>query len=978
MNGVMSSTFLLFRDSLKEVILGDLYIPRTHLASTRVGQRSYFIWTKLERKPRSQVNQKSESETSANTEKPEPQSLEKERVGLMKRMLEAHSRKLTTLDLRDFLRGNNPRNFVFILTGRAFRKLRMLHEELKLPWFGQIPSSDLLAPPSSPSLSPVTTETPVLTEPLSPIFSSRTTTLRSPPRQDIRPPSSPSTSLATTPIQHIPSPGCSEERSDSFWIPLSEAPTEGTPHETFESSNTQHDESELSVSTISSQSKQRREKDDTLKQDLGGLVGRYQLEPYEDTVAASIIFGALQSNIPEPAPVQTFWAIPTTFFSERSSWMSASSLSIQLPSRTFARIQEQLQSSAIRRKKPVRNPVGPPLQAIRAAQAGTVSTRFPFPARQAVVKSPKKTRKSSKRDVGMRLQSFTTSDRFGSHLSGLYPPNARLPIGTVKTRDVFWLFGTEDTTGRRGRLQGLRVRAVLPPQEYRPPTPLSKHLAEPLRRLGLPVPVDSSDDSSDEEGTGKYESGKLRLQPSARTVKNSSGDLKEISITIPSVPTAQPVDKSSRFLASWVRKKAPPSVVPKPWGSFSRVEMTDAMEPLLNTNARGVLRFKPLLPTPLEDSADVYETSETSRASPPIQTMPLADVSHAESQALGQTATSLHFHPQFAFPTRSSYAGPPSSTRLPGLSQVVPEKSCLRPMPWGHTSETSISSEPPLAVPSGMFPATSRLAHKGLIPATNQELMLLTVVIEKRHGPSQYPEDREPKRRLQGGDRDIPLPRRISSSNQYLLQGLFAEEDVAEPKKDDEETKTDTIINVTPIIRKRQSIDMTHEDKASDNTAESIPLLMNGTGSGNETLRESGRGNGTINLTELSPMHDNPTKSTSEKRTEKDEEDDFEPSDGIIIEHELIRLSLFEFLLRNTKVYARMSPEDKTSLIASLKDLPGAPAIGMCGDGPNDCGALRAADVGVSLNDATASVAAPFTAKSKSVQGCVDILREGE
>lgn len=39
--------------------------------------------------------------------------------------------------------------------------------------------------------------------------------------------------------------------------------------------------------------------------------------------------------------------------------------------------------------------------------------------------------------------------------------------------------------------------------------------------------------------------------------------------------------------------------------------------------------------------------------------------------------------------------------------------------------------------------------------------------------------------------------------------------------------------------------------------------------------------------------------------------------------------------------------------------------------------ALRAADIGVSLNDATASVAAPFTARNKSVQGCVDILREG-
>lgn len=78
--------------------------------------------------------------------------------------------------------------------------------------------------------------------------------------------------------------------------------------------------------------------------------------------------------------------------------------------------------------------------------------------------------------------------------------------------------------------------------------------------------------------------------------------------------------------------------------------------------------------------------------------------------------------------------------------------------------------------------------------------------------------------------------------------------------------------------------------------------------------------------------------------------------------------------LMDTRVFARMTPTGKVKCV-QLHMERGITA--MTGDGGNDCGALRAAHVGIAMSDAEASIVSPFSTSNRSVRSCVELIRQG-
>ncbi|XP_056421374.1 probable cation-transporting ATPase 13A4 isoform X2 [Hyla sarda] len=80
-------------------------------------------------------------------------------------------------------------------------------------------------------------------------------------------------------------------------------------------------------------------------------------------------------------------------------------------------------------------------------------------------------------------------------------------------------------------------------------------------------------------------------------------------------------------------------------------------------------------------------------------------------------------------------------------------------------------------------------------------------------------------------------------------------------------------------------------------------------------------------------------------------------------------------ILLNGTIFARMSPGQKSSLIEEFQKIDYY--AGMCGDGANDCGALKMAHAGISLSELEASVASPFTSKTPNIECVPKLIKEG-
>ena len=81
-------------------------------------------------------------------------------------------------------------------------------------------------------------------------------------------------------------------------------------------------------------------------------------------------------------------------------------------------------------------------------------------------------------------------------------------------------------------------------------------------------------------------------------------------------------------------------------------------------------------------------------------------------------------------------------------------------------------------------------------------------------------------------------------------------------------------------------------------------------------------------------------------------------------------------ILPCVRITSRVTPAGKVAFVNSIASEKGV-VVGMCGDGGNDCGALREAHIGLAMSSAEASLVAPFATTTESLTSFCRIVAHG-
>jgi len=88
-----------------------------------------------------------------------------------------------------------------------------------------------------------------------------------------------------------------------------------------------------------------------------------------------------------------------------------------------------------------------------------------------------------------------------------------------------------------------------------------------------------------------------------------------------------------------------------------------------------------------------------------------------------------------------------------------------------------------------------------------------------------------------------------------------------------------------------------------------------------------------------------------------------------------LEIPVIKVIATKCRIFARMSPEQKALIVKILKTYHKSfeETVGFCGDGANDCLALKEADIGVSLAQTEASLSAPFLSSIQDIS-CIPLI----